>query len=87
LKKVKKISQIHIPRSHYRWAGIEEEKKEKKNDLDVKRLDKLVKKAYDKKYGTYNCKGEFVAHEIETEIQDRYSIEKQERAGEDPAGS
>ena len=74
--KIKKIPPPNIPKSHYRLAGIEEEKEEKKNDLDVERLDKIVKKAYDKKYGTYNRKGEFVAHEIETEVQDRNSSEK-----------
>ena len=74
--KIKKIPPPNIPKSHYRWAGIEEEKEEKKNDLDVERLDKIVKKAYDKKYGTYTRKGEFVAHEIETEVQDRNSSEK-----------
>jgi hypothetical protein len=73
--KVKKISQIHIPPEHYKWAGVEEEKKEKKNDLDVERLNELVRKAYHKKYGTYNRKGEFVAHE-ETEVQDRNSSEE-----------
>ena len=86
--KVKKIPHTHIPLSHYRWAGLEEKKEEKKNDLDVERLDKLVKKAYDKKYGTYNRKGEFVAHETETEVQDRYSIEEQlESGGEDSTDS
>ena len=65
--KVEKIPPPNIPKSHYRWAGIEveEEKKEKKNDLDPKKLDKIVRKAYHKKYGTYNCKGEFIVFEVE----------------------
>ena len=70
--KVKKIPPPNIPKSHYKWAGIEdeEENKEKKNDLDPKKIDKLVKKVYHKKYGTYNKSGEFVAYGIESEIQD-----------------
>ena len=65
--KINKIPPPNIPRSHYRWAGLEKEKKEKKNDLDIERLDELIRKAYHKKYGTYNRKGKFVAHvEIET---------------------
>tara|TARA_Y100000310_G_scaffold117207_1_gene115958 strand:+ start:180 stop:401 length:222 start_codon:yes stop_codon:yes gene_type:complete len=71
--KVTKILPTNIPRSHYKWAGIEEEK-EKKNDLDVKKLDELVRRAYDKKYGTYNRKGEFVVYE-EAEVQDRDTSE------------
>jgi hypothetical protein len=70
---VTKILPTSIPRSHYKWAGLEEEK-EKKNDLDVEKLDKLVKKIYDKKYGTYNRKGEFIVYE-ESEVQDRDSAE------------
>ena len=70
--KVNKIPPPNIPKSHYKWAGIEEEKeeenKEKKNDLDAEKLDKIVKKAYHKKYGTYNRKGEFVAHTVEAEV-------------------
>jgi len=74
--KVTKIPPPNIPKSHYKWAGIEEEKEEeKKNDLDTEKLDKIVKKAYHKKYGTYNKKGEFIAHEIEAEVQDRDSSE------------
>ena len=73
--KVNKVPPPNIPKSHYKWAGIEEEE-EKKNDLDVEKLDKIVKKAYHKKYGTYNRKGEFVAYEIETEVQDRDSSEE-----------
>jgi hypothetical protein len=75
--KVTKIPPPNIPKSHYKWAGIEEEeeKKEKKNDLDAEKLGKMVKKAYHKKYGTYNKKGEFIAHEEETEVQDRDSSE------------
>ena len=75
--KVTKIPPPNIPKSHYKWAGIEEEKEEeKKNDLDVKKLDKIVKKAYHKKYGTYNRKGEFVAYTEEAEVQDRNSSEE-----------
>jgi len=80
--KVNKIPPPNIPKSHYKWAGLEPEseeekdKKEKKNDLDPKKLDKIVRKAYHKKYGTYNKKGEFVAHEIEAEVQDRDSSEE-----------
>jgi len=78
--KVTKIPPPNIPKSHYKWAGIEteEEKKreEKKNDLDVEKLDKIVKKAYHKKYGTYNRKGEFIAYEEGTEVQDRNSSEE-----------
>ena len=75
--KVTKVPPPHIPEFHYKWAGIKEEKKkEKKNDLDIERLDELVRKAYDKKYGTYNRKGEFVAHEIETEVQDWYPVKE-----------
>ena len=85
--KVNKIFHTYISPSHYKWAGLKEEKEEKKNDLDVERLDKLVKRAYDKKYGTYNRKGEFIAHEIETEIQDRHSLEEQDHTGKDPDGS
>ena len=48
--------------------------KEKKNDRDVKKLDELVRRTYDKKYGTYNRKGEFVVYE-ETEVQDRDTSE------------
>ena len=73
--KVKKIFHTHISPWHYKWAGIEEEKEEKKNDLDVERLDELVRKAYDKKYGTYNRKGEFIAHE-ETEVQDWHPVKE-----------
>jgi hypothetical protein len=72
--KVNKILHTYISPSHYKWAGIEEEK-EKKNDLDVERLDELVRKAYHKKYGTYNRKGEFIAHE-ETEVQDRNPVKE-----------
>jgi hypothetical protein len=71
--KVEKIPPPNIPKSHYKWAGIEteeEKKKEKDNDLDPKKIDKLVKKVYDKKYGTYKKTGEFVAYETETELQD-----------------
>ena len=65
--KVSKIPPPNIPKSHYKWAGIEPE--EEKNDLDPKKLDKIVRKAYHKKYGTYNIKGEFVAFtEEETEV-------------------
>ena len=74
--KVTKVSPSHIPKFHYKWAGIEEEKEEKKNDLDVERLDELVRKAYHRKYGTYNRKGEFIAYEIETEVQDRHSAKE-----------
>ena len=74
--KVKKIPPPNIPTSHYKWAGIEEEKKEKKNDLDAEKLDKIVRKAYHKKYGTYNRKGEFIAYEEEAEVQDRDSSEE-----------
>lgn len=75
--KVTKIPPPNIPKSHYKWAGIEveEEKKEKKNDLDAEKLDKIVKKAYHKKYGTYNHKGEFIAYAEEAEVQDRNSSE------------
>tara|TARA_Y100000034_G_scaffold133222_1_gene198125 strand:- start:3314 stop:3541 length:228 start_codon:yes stop_codon:yes gene_type:complete len=74
--KVKKILHTYIPPYHYKWAGVkEEEEEEKKNDLDVEKLDKLVRKAYHKKYGTYDQKGEFIAHE-ETEVQDRNSSEE-----------
>ena len=66
--KVEKIPPPNIPKSHYRWAGIEVEEEEKKNDLDVEKIDKIVRKAYHKKYGTYNCKGEFIVYE-ETEVQ------------------
>ena len=69
--KVSKIPPPNIPKSHYKWAGIEEEKKDNKNDLDVEKLDNLVRKAYHKKYGTYNRKGEFVAHKEKAEVQDR----------------
>jgi hypothetical protein len=77
--KVTKIPPSNIPKSHYKWAGIEEEKeenKEKKNDLDAEKLDKIVKKAYHKKYGTYNRKGEFVVYEEGAEVQDRDSSEE-----------
>lgn len=70
--KVKKIPPPNIPKSHYKWAGIEteeEKEEEKKNDLDPKKLDKMVRKVYHKKYGTYNKKGEFIAHEGESEVQ------------------
>lgn len=75
--KVTKIPPPNIPKSHYKWAGIEveEEKEEKNNDLDAEKLDKIVKKAYHKKYGTYNRKGEFVAYAEEAEVQDRDSSE------------
>ena len=75
--KITKIPPPNIPKSHYKWAGIEEEKEEeKKNDLDVEKIDKIVRKAYHKKYGTYNRKGEFVAHEEEAKVQDRNSSEE-----------
>jgi hypothetical protein len=75
--KVTKIPPPNIPKSHYKWAGIEveEEKEEKNNDLDAEKLDKIVKKAYHKKYGTYNRKGEFVVYAEEAEVQDRDSSE------------
>ena len=73
--KVKKISNVHIAPFHYKWAGMEEEKKEKKNDLDVEKLDTLIRKAYDKKYGTYNREGEFIVYEEKTEVQDRHTSE------------
>jgi len=73
--KVNKILQTYIPPSHYKWAGMEEEKKEKKNDLDIEKLDKLVRKVYHKKYGTYNRKGEFIVFEEEAEIQNRDAAE------------
>ena len=57
--KIEKIPPLNIPRSHYKWAGIEEEE-EQKNDLDVERLVSLIKKAYYKKHGTYNSDGEFM---------------------------
>ena len=72
--KVDKILHTHIPPSPYKWAGMEENKEEKKNDLEPEKLGRLVKKVYDKKYGTYNKKGEFVAFE-ETKIQDRDATE------------
>ena len=52
--KVEKIPPPNIPKSHYRWAGIdteEEKKKEKNNDLDPKKIDKLVKRVYFKSQG------------------------------------
>ena len=61
--KVNKIPPPNIPKSHYKWAGIEVEEEEKKNELD-----KLVRKAYHKKYGTYNRKGEFIVFEEEAEV-------------------
>jgi hypothetical protein len=65
--KITKVSPPHnIPKEHWKWAGIEAEE-EKKNDLDVERLDELVRKIYHKKYGTYNHKGKFIPHE---EIQE-----------------
>ena len=45
--KVDKILHTHIPPSHYKWAGIEENKEEKKNDLEPEKLGRLVKKVYD----------------------------------------
>ena len=70
--KVEKIPPPNIPKSHYKWAGIEtkEEKKEdNQNDLNPEKLDKIVRRAYHKKYGTYNNKGEFVAFsEEDTEV-------------------
>ena len=54
---------------------MEEKKKEKKNDLDVEKLDELVKRAYNKKYGTYNRKGELIVYEEETEVQGRHPSE------------
>ena len=38
--KVNKIPPPNIPKSHYKWAGIEVEEEEKKNDLDTEKLDK-----------------------------------------------
>jgi len=73
--KVNKIFHTYISPSHHKWAGMKEEKKEKKNDLDIEKLDKLVRKAYHKKYGTYSHKGEFIVFEEEAEIQDRDSAE------------
>jgi hypothetical protein len=61
--RITKISPpYNIPKEHRKWAGIEVEE-EPKNDLDVERLDKLIRKAYHKKYGTYNRKGKFMPYE------------------------
>jgi len=66
-KKITKITPVHIPKHHRKWAGLEEkEEKEpedkKKNDLDTKKLDKLVRKVYDQKYRTYDRKGKMVEY-------------------------
>tara|TARA_R100000008_G_C3561221_1_gene156290 strand:+ start:642 stop:863 length:222 start_codon:yes stop_codon:yes gene_type:complete len=59
--KVEKISPINIPAEHYKWAGIDpKQKASKKNSLSAKKLNRIIKKVYSKKWGIYNCKGEFV---------------------------
>ena len=59
--KVEKISPANIPVEHYKWAGIQSNQtKPKKNNLSIEHLNRIIKKAYYKKFGIYNNKGEFV---------------------------
>ena len=59
--KISKITRVHIPKHHRKWAGLPEEKEpednKKKNELDTKKLDKLIRRVYDQKYRTYDKKG------------------------------
>ena len=66
-KKITKITPVHIPKHHRKWAGLEEEEKKepedkKKNDLDTKKLDKFIRRAYDQKVKTYDKKGNIVEY-------------------------
>ena len=59
--KVEKISPVNIPTEHYKWAGMDpEQRKSKKSILAIEKLNRIIKKAYNKKWGTYNNRGEFV---------------------------
>ena len=63
-KKITKITPVYIPKHHRKWAGLEEEEedKKKKNDLDTKKLDKLIRRVYDQKTVTYDKKGKIVEY-------------------------
>jgi len=63
-KKITKITPVHIPKHHRKWAGLEEEEedKKKKNELDPKKLDDLVRKVYNQKYATYDKNGNIIEH-------------------------
>jgi hypothetical protein len=65
--KITKITRVHIPKHHRKWAGLEEEEEKepegkKKNDLDTKKLDKLIRRVYDQKIVTYDKKGKIVEY-------------------------
>jgi len=67
IRKVTKISNVHIPKHHRKWAGLEEEEKKepedkKKNNLDTKKLDKLIRRVYDQKTVTYDKYGNIIEH-------------------------
>jgi len=66
-KKITKITPVYIPKHHRKWAGLEEEEEKepeskKKNDLDTKKLDKLIRRVYDQKIVTYDKKGKIVEY-------------------------
>jgi len=64
--KITKITRVQIPKHHRKWAGLPEEKepedKKEKNDLDTKKLDKLIRRVYDQKYRTYDKNGNIVEY-------------------------
>ena len=63
IRKVTKISNVHIPKHHRKWAGEEEEPKEEKK-LDPDKIAKLIERTKDKKkYVTYNSKGEIIVYD------------------------
>ena len=74
IKKVNRIYRVVIPKHHRKWAGLPEEEEEQveeveekpepteeeKADLEIERLTKLIENSKQKKYVTYNRKGELI---------------------------
>ena len=72
IKKVNRIYRVVIPKHHRKWAGLPEEEpeeeveeepvptEEEKADLEIERLTKLIENSKQKKYVTYNRKGELI---------------------------
>ena len=63
--KITKVPPVHIPKHHRKWAGLPEEEEpedKKKNEIDTKKLDKLIRRVYDQKYNTYDKKGKLVEY-------------------------
>ena len=74
IKKVNRIYRVVIPKHNRKWAGLPEEEEEQveeveekpepteeeKADLEIERLTKLIENSKQKKYVTYNRKGELI---------------------------